>query len=253
MSSRIVGMIIGVVLLSGAVYSVFFVDWRSEIKAEPPVVRPLKTMVIKSPFDAVGRKYPGRVGPNERVSLAFQVSGQLVEFNVKNGQEVKKGELLAKIDPRDFESELASKEGILEQSKFNVEKIKRLFDEGSAGRQEVVDLQAAYDVAEANARIAKKALEDTSLHAPFDGVIANTFVENHENVMTLRTVLDLQDVSSVEVVVNVPEDRIALSLRKRDLFRYIASFDFLPDREFEVMLKEFATEADPQTQTYAPP
>jgi RND family efflux transporter MFP subunit len=208
-------------------------------------------MVIESPFTSSGRKYPGKVKANREVDLAFQVAGPLIELLVKKGVEVRTEQLLARIDPRDYEHTLAAKRGILAKAHSDLEKTKRLFDQGNAGRQEVVDNQAAFEVAQAESEIAAKALDDTYLRAPFAGTIANTFVENFENVRAKQAILSLQDVSSVEIEVNVPEEVVAVSKGTKDKFRFVATFDYLPGREFDVVPKEFATEADPTTQTYA--
>ena len=82
-ASRMIGLTVGLVVVVGAVYSVFFIEWDPQAPAEPDIVRPLKTMLIESPFAASARKYPGEVQANNEVALAFQVTGQLIEFPVK--------------------------------------------------------------------------------------------------------------------------------------------------------------------------
>lgn len=249
--TRLVGGVFGVVLVAVATYSVFQVDWSMEAPVVAPPIRPLKTIIITSPYKASGRKYPGRVRANREVDLAFHVSGPLIEFLVKRGDEVAEAQLLARIDPRDFQSNLAAARGVLEKATSDYKKVKRLFEEGNAGQQEVVDAKATFEVAEAEEQIAAKALEDADLRASFAGVIADTFVENFENVRAKQRVLSLQDVSSVQIEVNVPEERFALGLKDRDKFRFEATFEYLPDRPFDVTIKEFATVADASTQTFA--
>ena len=248
---HLAGVVIGLTAVGVAVYSVFFIDWTTEVRQEEELVRPVKTMVIESPFAFSGRKYPGKVLAHRRVDLAFQVAGPLIELPVKNGDEVTQGRILARIDPRDFENELNAKKALLAKAKHDVEKVERLFQSGVANQQEVVDAKAAFDVAEADSKITEKALEDTYLSAPFGGVIANTFVENFQNVRARQRILSLQDVSRVEIEINIPEERVALKLKDKDAFGLIATFDYLPGREFEVEVEKFATEADQATQTFA--
>ncbi len=126
-----------------------------------------------------------------------------------------------------------------------------MFQSGAANQQEVVDTKAAFDVADADSKIAEKALADTYLRAPFGGVIAKTLAENFQNIQAKQPILSLQDVSSVEIEINIPEERVALKFKDKDKVGLIATFDYLPGREFEVELEEFATEADPATQTFA--
>ncbi len=77
---HLAGVVIGLTAVGAAVYSVFFVDWTTEAPPADELVRPVKTMVIDSPYASVGRKYPGRVLAHQRVDLAFQVAGPLIEF-----------------------------------------------------------------------------------------------------------------------------------------------------------------------------
>jgi len=249
---KIAGAVVGVVLMATSVYSVFFVDWTKDVPPEAPVVRPLKTMLLTSPFSASARKYPGKVGANEEVDLAFQVAGQLIEMPIRKGQDVVKGELLGRLDSRDLENALLTRQAVLTSARSDYERIKDLADRNLAAPKETIDSKAAYDAAIAEAKIAQKAFDDTSLFAPFAGVIADTFADNFQNVSAKQPVLSLQDVSSVEIIVNVPEERVVRAERgkEKDRYRFVATFEYLPGREFEVEVKEFSTEADSSTQTY---
>jgi len=249
---RIVGGAVGVVLMALAIYSVVFFDWTSDVPPEPAVVRPLKTMVIASPFSAAARKYPGKVEANEEVDLAFQVSGRLIELPIRKGQDVTQGELLGRLYPRAFENTLAARRAELTSARADYERIKSLAERGMAAEKETIDSQAAYDAAVAQANIAQKAFDDTRLYAPFAGVIADTLVDNFQNVSARQPVVSLHDVASVAIVVNVPEARVVRSERgkERDRYRFVASFEYLPGQAFDVTFKEFSTDADPATQTY---
>jgi multidrug efflux pump subunit AcrA (membrane-fusion protein) len=71
------------------------------------VVRPVKLLTVGDKSTGKEIKYPGRIRASERVDLAFQVSGPLIELPVAEGQSVKKGVIIARILPRDFETEIA--------------------------------------------------------------------------------------------------------------------------------------------------
>jgi RND family efflux transporter MFP subunit len=179
------------------------------------------------------------------------VDGPLIEIPVIEGEEVTEGQLLARIDPRDYENALASATADFNQTKANLERIERSVKTGAVSQTDLTNAKAAFEKAEAAMKIAQKALDDTSLFAKFAGRIANKYVENFENVMAKQAILSLQDVSSVEIEVAVPEGRVAVAQEgDRDNYRFEATFDYLPGRKFEVTLIEFETEADPLTQTY---
>ena len=76
-------------------------------------------------------------------------------------------------------------------------------------QQDLTDAQARFEAAEANVNIRAKALEDSVLHAPFDGNVAMTFVENFQNVQAKQPVMRLLDHSRIEMVINIPESMIS--------------------------------------------
>jgi len=241
---------IGLGLMIVAVISVFFMDWKADIPEEPLVVRPLKTLVIGSAFAESGRKYPGKVRAAQSAEMGFEVSGRLIERPVNNGDMVTEGQLLARLDPSDFEQDLESVTAELERSRAQRDRIRKAAEKNAVSKQDVSNAEAAFDKAQAQVKIKAKALKDTYLRAEFSGIIANTLVENFENVTAKQPIMVLQDISSLEIDINVPEERFALAKKQKGA-KFLASFDYLPEREFDITVKEFATEADPKTQTYA--
>jgi multidrug efflux system membrane fusion protein len=253
-----IGRILGLALVVAAVVSVFFIDWKTEPPEEPPLIRPLKTIVVESPFASLERELPGKVKANRRVDLSFEVSGLVIEILVKKSEMVKEGQLLVRIDPRDYQNDLDSAEAELDRAEAHRDRIQVAVDKNAVAKQSLTDAIAAFEVAQAKVRIRQKALEDTYLRAKFPGIIANRFIENFENVQAKQPILSLQDISSVEVEVNIPEAFVALAKKRdiatakeEDIKKFVVTFDYLPGREFEVTGKEFATEADSKTQTYA--
>jgi RND family efflux transporter MFP subunit len=250
--SRIIGTIIGLVLILGGVYGVFFVDWKRQTLEEPPPIRPLKMITIGDSAPGPVRKYPGKVAAIKEVSLAFQVDGPLTELPILKGQKIRKGELLARIDPRDFQNRLDSAQAQFNQAKIHLGRIQEAVKTGAVSQTDLTNAQASFESAEARLKIAKKALEDTYLRAPFAAIASNIYVDNYQNVQAKQPIVTIQDISSVDVVVNVPEERVFRAdwNRKQPVYRFVAAFDYLPDREFEVTVREYTTEADPLTQTY---
>jgi multidrug efflux system membrane fusion protein len=227
-------------------------------------IRPVKLMKVGGSLAGKTRKLPGTVRAADRVDLAFQVPGTLVELPVKEGQTVKKGTLVARIDPRDYETNLRNAEGVLAKAQaglaYTIAEYKRYVnvketDAGAVSDSMVSLKRAAEKVARADLQSAKATvaaakdqLEYTRLKAPFDGVIAQKYVDNFKEVQAKEAVLSLQNVTDVEVIIDVPELMIA-PIRKT-LPRFYAEFTADPIRRFELQIKEFATQADPVTQTY---
>lgn len=237
-------------------------------KEEPPkaveTIRPIKLMKVGGSLAGKTKKLPGTVRAADRVDLAFQVPGTLVELPVKEGQTVKKGTLVARLDPRDYETSLRNAEGTSAKAQaalgYAIAEYKRYVKvketdpgavsdsmvslKGAAEKVARADLQSA----KASVAAAKDQLEYTRLRAPFDGVIARKYVDNYQEVQAKEAVLSLQNVTNVEVLIDVPELMVAPVRKSKP--RFYAEFTADPNRRFELRVKEFATQADPVTQTY---
>jgi RND family efflux transporter MFP subunit len=114
-----------------------------------------------------------------------------------------------------------------------------------------------WEVRKAETREAQKALDDTILKAPFEGVMARKLVEEFENVLAKQAVLVMQNDALLEIKVSVPERDLAEgSSDTRDdddltaILKPRVVVSSLPGREFPARLKELATVADPTTRTF---
>ncbi|NOQ47308.1 MAG: efflux RND transporter periplasmic adaptor subunit, partial [Desulfobulbaceae bacterium] len=109
--------------------------------------------------------------------------------------------------------------------------------------------RASRDVARAQLEDARNKLIDTSLLAPFDGVISKRFVENFQKVQAKEAIVNLQDITRIEILVNVQELLMA-DLRDGKEQQVHATFESIPGKKYELTVKEYSTQADPATQTY---
>jgi RND family efflux transporter MFP subunit len=185
----------------------------------------------------------------KRSELSFKVSGPLVALPVEEGQLIKKGDLVAQIQKRDFQTALDEARARNLEAEKQFRRYKELYAKKQVSRADYDRYRAARDVARAQLEDARNQLKDTSLTAPFDGVISKRFVENFEKVQAKEPIVNLQDISRIEILVNVPELLMAPLRNKKDQ-KVTVSFESIPDREFELAIKEYSTQADPATQTY---
>ena len=89
----------------------------SEETPEPAAAaRPVKVMTIGGPEGGGEFTFPGRVAAGEQVDLAFRVGGPLIEFPVQEGEKVDKGQVVARIDPRDFRIRVDSAQAKFDQA-----------------------------------------------------------------------------------------------------------------------------------------
>jgi len=243
-----------------------FMGCQEEV-AQKEVIRPVRAIQVSDPSDFAKRWFPGQAKATQEVDLAFRVSGPLITFPVDVGDEVRKGQELARIDPRDFEVELRNAEGQLAKAKSELgraesdyERLVRIRkqDKGAVSqsrvdrdRQKVESAKADIGSFTAAVDSAEDKLRYTYLKAPFDGIVTSTYVENFENVRPRQPIVRLIDHSQIEMIVNIPENLIYQADYLKAAGKAMGvRFDPFPDRKIEAEIKEIGKEASKTTRTY---
>jgi RND family efflux transporter MFP subunit len=218
-------------------------------KEEPAsaIVRPVRAMRVADAEQIARRVFPGRAEAVQAVDIAFEVQGQMIERPVNVGDNVEMGQVLAQLDPRDYQNDLDSAQAQMDRAKAYFERIEQAAETGAVAQQDLTDAQAQFDVAQANLNVKKKALTDTKIVAPFDGSIAATYLENFQNVRRKQSVLRLLDTSRIEMKIDIPEQLITLVPYVGDI---TVSFDAFPGKKVAAEMKEIGTEASATTRTY---
>lgn len=190
---------------------------------QPPKPPLVKVQKINFSNSAQTENYSGVVRGRYETNLAFQVGGKIIFRNVQAGSIVQAGEVLLKLDPKDIieqtrsaDSQVASAQSQLQLAKSNFDRYNELF-KADAVAAAVLDqyktqldaAQAAYNSAVAQARQSRNALEYATLTANADGVISNVNAEVGQVVAAGQNVLTLVQTNEFEVVVNIPENKIA--------------------------------------------
>jgi len=224
---------------------------KDNVALQRTVIQPAKVMVVKGASNAINRQIPGTVRASQRVQLAFHVAGQLEYFPLKEGQKVTKGEVLGRLDDRDYRSNLSAAMAEFSKNRANVKRTEELLATKFISQAEYDGLKAAQDVAASNLDKANKALDDAELKAPFTGTIAKRYVENFQDIQAKQPIVSLQDNSQLEVVISVSESLISKHNLDDDKgLTLSARFKAFPNQDFELFVKEYSTEADSKTQTF---
>jgi RND family efflux transporter MFP subunit len=212
----------------------------------PEPIRPVLSIVVAD-TELSGRRFPGRAKATEEVEMAFEVSGQLVERQADVGDVVRAGEVLARLDPRDFQNDLATAKAERDRARAQYSRVEEAARSGAISQQELTDAEARFRQSDAQVAIREKALADSILIAPFAGTIAATYVENFQSVRPKQKVLRLLDTSKIEMIVNIPESLISSVPYVRDIRVRFAPF---PDTQVPAIIKEVGNEASRTTRTY---
>lgn len=210
-------------------------------ESEEVIIRPVKTMIVGSVKDLTNRTFSGITQEVESVELAFRVSGPLIKLNVTEGEHVKKGQLIAEIDPRDFEIDLQAKEARYKQSKADKERFEAVYNKGSISKSEYEQKLAIYLEARSAYEAAENALADTKLKAPFNAFIDEKLAENFERVQVGQPIVTLFDLSLLEVRFSIPE---ALAVHFRKFKDFTVTFDLFKGAFFKADLKEIGAKSE---------
>jgi RND family efflux transporter MFP subunit len=197
----------------------------------------------------VWREFPGVVDAARKADLGFRVGGSLEALSAKEGDDVAEGSVLARLDQSDFRIKVNSAAAEFERARAELERAEGLVGQGHISRSDYDKLKAQFATAKSNLDAARQNLEYTVLTAPFAGRIAERHVDNYEEVAASQPVYTLHDASALTVRVAVPES-VMINVRRDRQRRAYALFDAIPGREFPLEVKEAATRADPETQTY---
>ena len=214
---------------------------------EPPV-RPVKIHTVQGAAATPVREYPGTVSAAETATLSFEVPGTVVDLPVQEGGRVEAGQLIARLDGTDAQSRLASARATRNAAQSAYERAKSLYAQGIVSQQQLEARQREYEVAQSQLEQAQTQVGDTRITTPFDGRVADKRVEISETVGPQQPIAILQDLSRMEVVVDVPEQsRMRRALQSDSLS---VTFSMGPDRRLPATLKEITTTADSRTRTY---
>ena len=244
-------------IMASTLLPILLTACTEEAPLPPPESRPVKTMLVGGDIAGEFRQFPGVVDAIQRADLSFRVQGKITEILVREGDMVDKGQLLARLDPTDYQIVLNDRKASFKTAEANYERAKTLLEKGAISKVDHDKIRHEFFTAQANLKAAEQEMKYTSLNATFPGYIARRHVENFEEVRRKQTVFTLQDISELEIKVDVPET-IMIQLRraiepgkvtrpKREMY---AVFNQIKDVKFPLTTKEVSTKADPNTRTF---
>ncbi len=213
-----------------------------------PPPRPAKLLVLEEATSQRSNSLPAVIRPQRTADLAFQVGGQITEWNVRDGAQFSRGDVIGRLDARRFRADLARAQAQYDNAKSEFDRAQRLIAEDAISRSVVEAREAQLRVADAGLDTARKQLSDTVLRAPFSGAVGRANVEQFQNVAPQQPVLLLQS-RAVEAVVNVPGSFVLRSNNVR-FFNVEVELDAAPGQRYAARFSEAVNQADNSTQTF---
>lgn len=171
----------------------------------PPPVRPVKLFTVEGAGGDALRRFPGAINASQRAELSFRVNGVLQEIPVKEGDKVKKGQVLAKLDPTDYQIRVSDRQATFDKTKKNFDRAKELIQDGTISQSDYDQVEANFRTSEAALKLARQELAYTQLKAPFDGSIGRRDVDNFEEIQPKQAIFQLQNVDQLDVAIDLPK------------------------------------------------
>ena len=209
---------------------------RKEQKQNCYSVIPIEYEVVGQSSEEVYRNYVGAVSSEVEIPLAFVYGGTLVELYVHNGQAVRQGDIIAKVDDTSAKSLHETALATLRQAQDGYERLKKVYDDGGISEVRWVQMETDLEKARQSEISTRKHLEQCTLYASQDGVIS---MDKHlvgENVSPMQTFCRIIDLRKMNVEFSVPEKEIQFVKKGDVAFADIPSLG-LKNIELEVVDK----------------
>lgn len=237
--------------LSGVTISVALLTLSCGKKAETQArVKPVlvKEMTVSGGANAAGSRYSGTVEEENGVVLSFSMGGTINRLNVNVGDHVRRGQLIASVDPTSVKNSYEMAHATRVQAEDAFKRMKQLHDKGSLPEIKWVEVQSQLQQAVSAEKIAQKSLGDCNLYAPADGVISEKNAEVGQNVVPGMPVAKLVTTRVLNVKISVPESEMQhLRVRQRARIQVQA----LGGKWFDGYVVEKGVISDPMTRSYS--
>lgn len=208
----------------------------------------MKEMTVGPAFEHTGCNYSGTVEEENGIPLSFTCGGTITSLTVNVGDRVRKGQLIASVDPTSARNSHDMALAALHQAEDAYARMKQLHDKGSLPDMQWVETQSKLSQAVSAEKIARKNLSDCNLYAPSAGVVSEKQAEVGQNAAPGIPVVKIVTVKRLNVKMSVPEQEMAgIKLKARADIQVPA----LHDRHYTGTVTEKGVVADPVSRSYS--
>lgn len=211
-----------------------------------PVI-PVQISVVGSSNDDNFRYYVGSIKSEVKISLSFPLGGEITNIYVNNGQKVKKGAIIAKVDETTAKSLHDAALASLNQAEDGYRRLKQVHDEGGISEVRWVQMETDLEKARQTEITARKHLEDCTIYAPQDGIISIGDRVVGEYLRPSETFCHLIDMNKLVVEFSVPEKEVGLINIGEKAYAEIQALN-IQDKQIEISDKSIV--ANPFGHTY---
>ncbi|MCI2394764.1 efflux RND transporter periplasmic adaptor subunit [Aliiroseovarius sediminis] len=219
----------------------------SPLATAQEAIKPVKLLSVTANDETFSRVFFGKVVARQSVDLAFQVGGQVVELPVIEGERVPEGDMIAQLEQEQFSLALEQAAVQKDMAERTLERLTKL--RGNTVSQVALDdATTQLNLADIAFRQAERNLNNATLYAPFDALVATRNVDNYVTVSPGAPVVRLHDMSEIRIAIDVPEILFQTASKGKNV-TFTAEFP-AHDEPLPVEVREFNAEASQAAQTY---
>jgi multidrug efflux system membrane fusion protein len=190
----------------------------------------------------------GRISSKKEIKLSFKIGGIIRKIFVDEGQAVKNGQLLARLDLSEIESQVQQARSAFEKAQRDFKRAKNLHEEKAITLEQFQNVETAFQVAQSQLQAAEFNLRYSEIHAPSEGRILRRLMEENEIVLPGMPIFFFASTARDWIVRAGVSDRDLIRLSLND--QAVVRFDAYPGEEFQAYVSEIVESADPMTGTF---
>jgi len=186
----------------------------------------ITTIEIQESYNII-QNFPGKILPLNYSKLAFEVPGKIQQVKIDIGDAVKKGDILAFLDPSEMQANLNQAQARVDLAEQALKRFQDLKSKGFISNQELDRANSEFLIAKAQVDLYSVKLEQTYIRAPFDGYIQNRFLDSGTVISPGVPILEIIDSSFVEAHVSVPSNVIE-GLMEGESYSFLIGMEIFP-------------------------
>ena len=205
------------------------------------IIRKVKVTGVQKDEPVLRSEFSGTIKEDRENNLAFRVAGPILAVHVKEGSYVKKGDLIAEIDPRDYQIQLDVAQAQYNQVKAETDRVTEMYNRKSVASVDFDKAVSGAKLVTAQLKHAEDQLRDTKLFAPFSGYVQQINFEKGELINTGLPFATLISLGNYKIEVDIPA---SLFVRKNDFTSFTCRNHTTGDNELPLTLTSNSMKAD---------
>ncbi len=164
------------------------------------------------------------------IEISPKIMARISKIMVDEGGEVKKGDILVKLEGEELSAQEKSALASYENALANYKRGKNLYDSGSISPKEFESIETAFQIAKANLDLVTASLKNTIISSPIDGIVLSKNLNEGEIAFPGASILTIADLSKVWLKIYIPETKLGLVKYNQ---KAEVTVDTFPNKKYE--------------------